>query len=222
MMKNLVFDVDGTLYPASDGVEDESENLCVKFFEEKLNFSHKEALKKIEQMRQKYHYEAEGMAETFGVSQEEYLEYVCATKAEKVHPNSELEQLLRTMPYRKFILTDATRSHALDILKKLQVNSSNFEKIFEAKDGNFAYKYRDEMFEKFFEICQVIPEETIFFDDKQNCLKQAKKFGMKTVLITEKSTEKTDNVDLIFSKINDALKAICSITENASSITGKL
>ena len=210
MIRNLVFDVDGTLYPVSDGVEDESEALCVKFFEEKLNFSHEEALKKINQMRQQYYYEAEGMEETFGVSQEEYLEYVCAAKAERVRPNIELQNLLRALPYRKFILTDATKLHALDILQKLQVDNKVFEKIFDAKDGEFAYKYREAMFEKFFEVCQVVPEEAIFFDDKLSCLKQAKLLGMKTVLITEQSTEKTDNVDWTFSKINDALKSIFS------------
>ena len=91
-------------------------------------------------------------------------------------------------------------------MKKLGVLESVFENIFDPEAAGFTYKYQDEMFERFFTSNKIDPKQSIFFEDKENNLKQGKKFGMTTVLISETPAEGVEYIDYQFKNINNALK----------------
>ena len=205
MYQNFVFDVDATLYPASCGIENECNNLCIKFFIEQLRMSKDEAVQAIENLRKEYGYESSVMDKKYGVSEKEYLEYVCDTRVDKISSNFELNELLNKAPQQKFILTDAPKSHAVKVLKKLGVLERMFVDIFDPEAAGFTYKYQDEMFERFFTVNKINPQQSVFFEDKEANLEQGKKFGMTTVLISEMSIEAPNYVDYQFKNINNAL-----------------
>jgi len=206
MYQNFVFDVDNTLYSSSCGVEDESDDLCIKFFVEQLKMGKDDAVQTIGNLRKKYGYESSVMDKIYGVSEKEYLEYICDTRVDKISSNFELNELLIKAPQQKFILTDAPKSHAVKVLRKLGISEGVFTDIFDPEAAGFTYKYQDEMFERFFTSNKIDPKQSVFFDDKENNLKQGKKFGITTVLISGTPEEGVGHIDYRFNNINNALK----------------
>ena len=207
MIKNLIFDLDGTLYPESSGLEEECQQRVYDFFADKLNISIEDAQQVSKNLLAKYQYESQGVESELGLSEAEFLEYCCAVSTYNLVANSELQDLLINLPQRKFIFTDSTTSHVNDVLNKLEVDLALFDDIYDAEKGNFAYKLSSDAFVAFCNYYQINPKESIFFEDRERNLSLAKLVGFKTVLITETNVSKAE-VDYCFSDINQALKAL--------------
>lgn len=205
MIKNLVFDLDGTLYPLSSGLGEGCQCRVYDFFSQKLKVDIDEAKKISERLLQKYHYESQGVEKELGISEEEFMEYICRTDVGSLQKNQNLEELLLNFPQRKFIFTDSTISHSLDVLEKIKVRADIFEQIYDAKQGGYVYKLETKAFKRFCDICKIRPEESIIFEDSCKSLCFAKEVGFTTVLIAEDG-QSCKKSDYIFSNINQALE----------------
>ena len=205
MIKNLIFDLDGTLYPLSSGLEDECQQRVYEFFSAKLRVSMNEARQISQKLLDKYHYEAQGVEAELGLSEAEFMEYICAVSTDNLVANSELNTLLTSLTQRKFIFTDSTSSHVNDVLSKINVDVRIFDDIYDAQKGNFAYKLSPDAFVAFCNYYQIDSKEGVFFEDRERNISLAKSIGFKTVLISEEGAIKT-NADYCFSNINQALK----------------
>ncbi|MBQ9731577.1 MAG: HAD hydrolase-like protein [Alphaproteobacteria bacterium] len=205
MIKNLIFDLDGTLYPESSGLEDECQQRVYDFFVAKLNISMDKAQQISENLLSKYHYEAQGVESELGLSQAEFLEYCCAVSTDNLAVNTELQELLVSLPQKKFIFTDSTTSHVNDVLTKLKVDRTLFDDIYDAEKGKFAYKLNPAAFNAFCDYYQIDPKEGMLFEDKEKNIVLAKSVGFKTVLINEQA-DKNTSADYYFSNINQALE----------------
>ena len=163
MINNLIFDLDGTLYPLSSGLEDECQQRVYTFFANKLNISIEEAQQVSKNLLIKYHYEAQGVETELGISEAEFMEYICAVSTDKLAANFELQYLLANLPQRKFIFTDSTASHVNDVLNKLEVDIALFDDIYDAAKGNFVYKLNTGAFNAFCDYYRINPKEGIFY-----------------------------------------------------------
>ncbi|MBE6452356.1 MAG: hypothetical protein E7012_02570 [Alphaproteobacteria bacterium] len=204
MIKNLIFDLDGTLYPISSGLETECQQRVYDFFSLKLSVSKSDAQNISKQLLQKYHYEAQGVEKELGISQEEFLEYICAVSTDNLSPNYELNKQLSQLPQRKIIYTDSTFSHVRDVLNKTEVDINLFADIYDAAKGNFQYKLNANAFINFCNYYKIIPSESIFFEDRQYNISLAKSVGFKTVFIDE-DEQNCKDADYNFKSINQAL-----------------
>lgn len=205
MIKNLVFDLDGTLYPLSSGLGEDCQCRVYDFFSQKLKVDINEAKKVSEKLLQQYHYESQGVEKELGISEEDFMEYICRTDVGSLQKNQNLEELLLRFPQRKFIFTDSTVTHCFDVLKKIGVRADIFEQIYDAKQGGYIYKLEAKAFNRFCDVCKIHPEESIIFEDSCKSLSFAKEVGFTTVLIAEEG-QNCKAADYIFSNINQALE----------------
>lgn len=205
MIKNLVFDLDGTLYPLSSGLGEDCQCRVYDFFSQKLKVDIAEAKKVSDKLLQKYHYESQGVEKELGISEEEFMEYICRTDVGLLQKNQNLEELLLNFPQRKFIFTDSTVRHCFDVLEKIGVRADIFEQIYDAKQGGYVYKLETNAFKRFCDICKIKPEESMIFEDSCKSLHFAKEVGFATVLIAEEG-QSCKAADYSFPNINQALE----------------
>ena len=74
--KVYVFDLDGTLYKASETIEKLVDTAVVRFFENKLQIGEDEAVELIKSLRDRYYYDADALGEEYPFSKKEFLEYI--------------------------------------------------------------------------------------------------------------------------------------------------
>ena len=203
----MVFDLDGTLYPLSSGLGEDCQCRVYDFFCHKLNVSREEAQDISKRLLQKYPYESQGVEKELGISEEEFIEYICRTDVNSLKENKELATALAKLPQRKFIFTDSTVSHSLDVLNKIGIRADVFEKIYDAKQGGYVYKQGVEAFKKFCEFCKIYPEESLMFEDSCKSLSLAKEAGFKTVQISENG-QTCAAADYVFADINQAVRVL--------------
>ena len=203
-IKNLVFDLDGTLYPYSQNMENNEDKKSIDFLSSYLSVDRDKAWDIICQGRQNGAYETTFLASKYNISPQQYLEYVCDVDVNFIRENKKLAERLSLIKQDKYIYTDSTQSHVAAVLKQLQIDSSSFINIYDASVGLYQYKYSVEGFSLFFQTSQLKPQESIIFEDSIRNINMAKRFGMKTVYIGNKKTD-VENADYVFANINDAL-----------------
>lgn len=206
--KNLVFDLDNTLYDAGTTIENLVDAKILDFFAINLKISLAEAQQMVDSLRQNHQYETEAMEKDFPFSKHDFLEYVCDVDVSQLKPNPELNDLLLRLPQCKFILTDSTKRHVDDVLKQIAVDAANFSGIFDAHNMNYTFKYNPEGYKSFLQKFCLSAQDCIMFEDNPKNLKIAKRLGFMTVLISPKPLEKYDFVDLEFPDIKIALRQL--------------
>ena len=130
-----------------------------------------------------------------------------------IQTDPKLNKLLQDISYPKYVLTNATFSHANVVVNKMGIHH-HFEKIYsrdnipEMKPSGFCYRSvtRDIAMTLFGNMNNKI----IFFDDLLTNLEGAKKQGWNTVWISPNYLEsyKFSFVDRAFPTIHDALEQI--------------
>ena len=122
-------------------------------------------------------------------------------------PNQFLKDLLKSIPYPKYILTNANTSHAVQVLKKLDLLSS-FDDILTA-DHFTNLKPHPEPYNTAIEKFNLTNSENIiFFEDNIFNLETAKNYyNWTTVLIhpTTQLTNKPEYIDFNFSNVENAI-----------------
>lgn len=203
-IKNLIFDLDGTLYPYSQHMENEEDKRSIDFISSFLSVDKDSAWEIISQGRQNGAYETTFLTKEYNISPQQYLEYVCAVEVDFIETNQKLNKMLSSVKQDKYIYTDSTQSHVRSVLKQLQVDASLFKKIYDASVSKYQYKYSTQGFDLFFQASNLCPKHSMIFEDSLRNIKMAKYFGMKTVYICNQET-KVAEADYIFPDINSAL-----------------
>ena len=202
-IKNLVFDLDGTLYPYSKEIENNVNIKSIDLFCKYIAKSQSEVWQILQAIRAKGFYETE-ISEDYGISKSEFIEYVCDVDVSMLRPNQKLADKLRQIAIPKFVFTDSTTKHVCDVLKQLQIPENLFADIVDGHHTEYRYKYSRDGFEKFFERTQTTPQESMIFEDSYRNIEMAKSLGMQTVLIRSDKNE-YPAADFQFANINDAL-----------------
>ena len=122
--------------------------------------------------------------------------------------DTQLNYLLKMLPFKKYIFTNGTFSHGLLCLDKINI-INNFEKII-ARDTIKDLKPNFSSFKKFIALTNInAKDKCVFFEDSVNNLIQAKNFGWITVLITKENII-NENIDFQFPNIHVALNYFLS------------
>ncbi len=211
VIKNLVFDLDGTLYPANKAVEKNVDDKSVAFFCRYFSLLPAEAEKMIAGFRADGEYEAEILEKKFNISKAEYIDEVCNVDVSMLEPDPELASLLAALPQRKFIFTDSIYRHVVDVLKQIEVPVELFDGIFDAPRTGCHFKYSQRAFQVFAELAGIKPEETVMFEDNAVNLQNAARFGFQTVFISP-GGETDAAAGHSFADIGKALKYIRSLS----------
>ncbi len=120
-----------------------------------------------------------------------FLNEVHDVSLENLHPDPELNALLKAMTGRKLVFTNGDNRHAVRVLAKLEMTDL-FDGVFHLEHADFIPKPNLATFHKMMAAHAVVPTKAAFFEDSPKNLKPAHELGMKTILVGPKAEGSAD------------------------------
>ncbi len=182
-MDAIIFDLDNTLYPAS--------NSLFPLIHERINrFMHKRAgipKDQVDVLRRKYWAKygisMVGLMRHHAVDPEEFLEYVHDVDVEGVlRPNPVLAEMLQALPGIKVVLTNGSHGHARRVLEALGIQSA-FTHIYDVRVAAYRPKPHPEPYQEVLRCLGLPGSRCAMVEDMAENLKTAKDLEMTTILI---------------------------------------
>lgn len=119
---NLLIDLDDTLYPPTTGIWDLIGDRINLYMQEKVGYPAAEVSKVREGLFHQYGTTLRGLQIEHGIDPLDYLDYVHRVPIEDLLlPDPAIESVLTAFPHSRWIFTNASRAHALRVLRALQV-----------------------------------------------------------------------------------------------------
>jgi len=214
----ILFDLDETLYPSSNGLMSLIRDRIVEYMIVRLGWSRDEAEERRQRYVSEYGVTLNGLHKLHGVDVGDYMEYVHAVPhSEYIKPNPALDTMLgRLRPY-KAIFTNASQSHARRVLSALRVSPSHFECIFDFEAAGYCPKPDPKAYRRILDRLGARGDQCVLVEDNLRNLDTAKSvFDMTTVLVNkcghgEKGQADTSvQADLV---IDDILELECALRE---------
>ncbi|SMP73233.1 pyrimidine 5'-nucleotidase [Desulfonatronum lacustre] len=182
-MDTFIFDLDNTLYPASNSLFPLIDARINQYMHERAGIPEEQvdALRRL--YWREYGLTMVGLAKHHGVDPEDYLEYVHDVDVAAVlRPCPELALALAALPGVKVVLTNGSLAHAQRVLKVLGLREV-FTEIFDVRLAAYRPKPYPEPYRETLRRLGVPGSRCVMVEDMAVNLKTAKEFGMATVLI---------------------------------------
>jgi putative hydrolase of the HAD superfamily len=214
MITTLIFDLDETLYPRHAGLMQEIGARILRYLIEQLGLSEEQARFQKQDYFQRYGTTLRGfIVERPDIDPEDYLHFVHDIDLTKyLGPNPALVEMLRALPQRKVIFTNANIEHARNVLKMLGC-ADQFERIIDVRAVNFVSKPDPRAYERILELIEACGDECILIEDNARNLRPARALGMTTILV---DNSECDEVDYCVRNILDVKDAIEKCTMHNS------
>ena len=204
LIKFWIFDLDNTLYAGNTRVFEQISKRISKYISEKLNVSIEEAKKIQKNYFYEYNTTLNGMIKNHKIDANEFLEFVHNVNIDFLKEDPKLKEELKQLEGKKFIFTNGSRKHALNIIQRIGIDQS-FDGIFDIVDSDFIPKPAIEPYKKLVEKHKIDPNLCVLVEDIARNLKPAYEMGMKTVWIenNEPWAAKFSDSNFINYKINN-------------------
>ncbi|WP_414643570.1 pyrimidine 5'-nucleotidase [Brevundimonas sp.] len=177
-----IFDMDDTLYPAEQGVMRLVQERINAFMVAAVGLPTDEARTLQRQFLEEYGTTLAGLMANYAVDPRHFLDEVHDVPLDSLEPHPELADALMALPGRKFVLTNAARSHADRVLHRLGITPC-FEAVHAIEDMDLTPKPAPSTFRRFLELHDIAAHHAVFFEDTPRNLEPAKAMGMTTVLV---------------------------------------
>ncbi|KAF8102427.1 hypothetical protein N665_0198s0131 [Sinapis alba] len=220
----LLFDLDDTLYPLSSGLSEACANNIIEFMVEKLGIDEDGVVELNQILYKKYGTSMAGLkAVGYEFDNDEYHRFVHGRLPyENLRSDPVLRNLLLTLPLRKLVFSNGDEVHVTKALKRLGIEDC-FERIISFESLNpkvnetevsiedylpeipVICKPAEIAFEKAFDIAQLNPHTTLFFDDSIRNIQTGKAMGLHTVLVGK--SEKVEGSDHALKSIHNMKEA---------------
>jgi putative hydrolase of the HAD superfamily len=193
-IRNWIFDLDNTLYPASSNLFALIDVRMGEYIMELLGCDAAEAYKV-----QKGYFHAHGttlaglMAE-HAVDPHHFLGFVHDIDMARLERNELLVGALARLPGRKLIFTNADTPYAGRVLERIGLDES-FEAIHDIHATDFRPKPDPEAYRGLCEAYGLDPTHSLFVEDMARNLKPAKAIGMTTVWVDNGSEQAPGDTD---------------------------
>ena len=204
LIKFWIFDLDNTLYAGKTRVFEQISKRISKYISEKLNVSIEEAKKIQKNYFYEYNTTLNGMIKNHKIDANEFLEFVHNVNIDFLKEDPKLKEELKQLEGKKFIFTNGSRKHALNIIQRIGIDQS-FDGIFDIVDSDIIPKPAIEPYKKLVEKLTIDPNLCVLVEDIARNLKPAYEMGMKTVWIEndEPWARKYSDSDFINFKTNN-------------------
>ncbi|KAI5665990.1 hypothetical protein M9H77_15843 [Catharanthus roseus] len=229
----LLFDVDDTLYPLSSGISKEVTKNITEYMITKLGIDQTKVPEMCVQLYKDYGTTMAGLrAIGYDFDYDDYHSFVHGRLPyEMLKPDPVLKSLLHSLPIRKVIFSNANEAHVAMVLSRLGLEDC-FEDVICFESLNPTHNSREEendntvselpktpvvckpfqeAFEKAFQMANINPEKTLFFDDSIRNLQTAKNIGVHTVWVG--SSHRTNGVDYALESIHNVKGALPELWE---------
>ncbi len=207
LLKNVVFDLDNTLYPPTTRVNELTNERFVRYVSRVAEVDEATARRMMFDWGALYDEPVLGLHKEYGVSIPEAMEYSGDVDLASVEADTELAGLIKRMPQQKFIYTNNIFKHVKDTLAKLTIDIDDFSGIATYDRVDCRFKPAADSFRLMLELFKIQPRDSVFLEDKAANLKTAKGFGLTTVLITPQETS-LPYVDYVFPSATAAVRAL--------------
>jgi putative hydrolase of the HAD superfamily len=201
----VLFDLDNTLYPASNGLMQHLDARIGVFFEETFRLSPEDSLR----LRRQYYHDfgttLRGIQHHHGdVDTERYLQYVHDLAFEDfLVADALLDAALEALPARKVVFTNSPREYAEQVLARLGIKH-HFERIFDVRFFDFVCKPDPSCYERVLDELGIQGTEAIMIEDMAKNLPPAARLGITTILL-ESSEQQSELADYV---VPDVLGAV--------------
>ena len=180
--KNLLLDLDGTVYQDLESVFGQVSKLMTKYISEKLNVDLKKAKELQTNYFYKYNTSLNGLMIHHDIPPKEFLKYVHDIDLSFMKKDLVLREELENLDMRKLIFTNGSTDHAKNVLSHLGIDDL-FENIFDITDAEYQPKPEPKAFDLMTEKFDLDPSETIYIEDIAKNLSIGKERGCTTVLL---------------------------------------
>ncbi len=220
--ENWIFDLDNTLYDINLGLFQKISRRITLYIMETCSLQKKEAEQLRTNMFKDYGLTLRGLMLEKNIDPDSYLDFIHDVTHPELVIDSELNNFLRNLMGKKFIYTNASKKHALNVMDGMGI-TDQFDDILDIKGTNYIPKpdpYSYEKMIKKFKIEGEALKRTIFFEDTAKNLKPAKQMGFSTVWIKNKFNYEDYELNKKFVDFKcDDLKSFLSLINLNSSIT---
>ena len=187
-----IFDLDQTLYPHEAEVMALVEGKMTAFVARETGMPYDEAYVLQKKYLSEHGTTLAGLMAYHKIDPYTFLNEVHDVSLENLHPDTELNGLLKAMKGRKLVFTNGDSRHAVRILAKLEMTDL-FDGVFHHEHANFIPKPNLVTFEKMMAAHRVDPTTAAFFEDSPKNLRPAHELGMKTILVGPKAIGNVDD-----------------------------
>jgi len=190
-VRNWIFDLDNTLYPASANLFAQIDARIGAYVADRFAVDADEAHR-----IQKGYFHAHGttlaglMAE-HGVDPHEYLAKVHDVELDVIEENAPLVAAIARLPGEKFVFTNADAAYAGRVLERLGLSES-FAGIHDVHACGYVPKPHPDAYAGMCAAFGIDPAESLFADDMARNLKPAHDIGMATLWIDNGSEQGAD------------------------------
>ena len=178
--KNLLLDLDGTVYQDLESVFGQVSKLMTKYISEKLNVDLKKAKELQTNYFYKYNTSLNGLMIHHDIPPKEFLKYVHDIDLSFMKKDVVLRAELEKLNMRKLIFTNGSTDHAKNVLSHLGIDDL-FENIFDITDAEYQPKPEPKAFDLMTKKFDLDPCETIYVEDIAKNLSIGKERGCTTV-----------------------------------------
>jgi putative hydrolase of the HAD superfamily len=191
----IIFDLDNTLYPPGSGVMEAIGHRIHVWLCRELDLTWEEAI----DLRRKYLSEhgttMGGLMTEHSVDVRRYLDFVHEIRIEQhLEPNPALKAMLKRIPLRKVVYTNATSAHGRRVLRALGTYEQ-FERIIGIEEVELRNKYNRQAYQRMLGLLEATGPACVMVEDSPRNLPPAKAVGMITVLVGTKSEIERTDVD---------------------------
>jgi len=184
-VRDWVFDLDHTLYPASSQLFGQLDVKMERFLMRELGLAQPEAAKIRHSYWQNHGTTLAGLMHHHGTDPHVYLAEVQQIDFSVLTPNPSLREAIAALPGRKIVFTNGSRDYAQKATEALGINDV-FEAHFGIDDADFICKPAPQAFDTIFAKANISHEQAAMFEDDPRNLATPHALGLKTVLVGPK------------------------------------
>jgi putative hydrolase of the HAD superfamily len=181
-IETWVFDLDNTLYPHHLNLWQQVDVRIRDYIVGLLKITHDEAFRLQKDYYRRYGTTLRGLMEEHDLEPDQFLEMVHQIDHSPLTPNPALGAAIDALDGRKFILTNGTKNHADEVLRRLEIQM-HFDDVFDIKAAELEPKPRPQVYERFLARHTVDPAKSAIFEDLARNLEVPHALGMTTVLV---------------------------------------
>ncbi len=194
-IEDWVFDLDNTLYPASVHLFPQIDRRMKAFISNLLKIPLDDAFKLQKHYYWKYGTTLRGLMLNHHIEPDNFLEYVHDIDHSVLVPDARLDAALAKLPGRKFIYTNGSERHAVNVLARLGV-THHFTGIFDITASRYIPKPEPTPYADLLARHDITAARAAMFEDIHRNLKPAHGLGMTTVWLRHPENPAKDGEDL--------------------------
>lgn len=199
--KIWIFDLDDTLHDASAHIFPVMNRSMTQYIMDELNLEETAAHELRKHYWRIYGATLKGLMRHHGVDAYHFLQetHLLMDLPNMVIQVKRLRSLIKTLPGRKCVFTNAPRDYAIRVLQLMGIDDC-FELVFSVESTKFHAKPSVRGFQLLLKTLKAKPKDCIMLEDNLPALMTAKRLGMRTIWVTKKP-QKPNFIDYRISSV---------------------